>query len=142
MSVVIKSAETATYCYESCYFTKQSRINFMAFHGSITEISEKNTTLLTLFWTKANNDYVVLLFYLETSRSLPGITSASIFLKTREVWLRADQYWNISFAVDRSDRPEVADWLIPLMKMLCHLPEKGRTAACLEPHQHLLEFTY
>lgn len=45
MSVIIERAETTTYCYESYYFTKQSEINFMAFHSSITEISQKKLSL-------------------------------------------------------------------------------------------------
>jgi len=43
MSVIIKKADTTTYCYEPYSFTKQSEINFMAFHSSITEISQKGS---------------------------------------------------------------------------------------------------
>lgn len=43
MSAIITRAETTTYCYESYYFTKQSEINFMVFHSSITEISQKSS---------------------------------------------------------------------------------------------------
>lgn len=90
MSVIKKKAETSTYCYEFCYFTKQSEVEFMVSHSSITQILQKCSPYI-LFWAKAKNDYMVLLFYLESSHSSLGITSASLALKNQKVW----QNWSI-----------------------------------------------
>lgn len=48
MSVIKKKAETSTYCYEFCYFTKQSEVEFMVSHSSITQILQKCSPYILL----------------------------------------------------------------------------------------------